>query len=310
MESPEESPVPLAWDSAGEPFDPPRGAIYWRVRRVLPRGGLQVVKVGASRPLLLKLTATEDDAIGALTELRQPNGRYRLDPVDGQGRTCGAVHTVLDYQRPTDLAETDDAGEQDSDAVATHPNAPDKAVIDSLIGTIKELAQANATASARVGEALALNAHQGAGDKLGGFVEGFARLVSLANESAAPRELLVQSPRDGRPTVAGDQGSGALGAIVPHLGPVVAAKAGDFVDALINRLRQPAPPSWPAPRNGFPAYPQSQLPVPWPPPPGFRFAAASESGMPGVADSELPVTTAADRVDATPPAAPSSGERP
>lgn len=274
MESPEESPVPLAWDSAGEPFDPPRGAVFWRVRRMLPKGGLVVVKVGPSRPLLLKLTATEEDAIGALTELRQPNGRYRLDPVDTQGRTCGAVHTILDYQRPSDAGDNSRGDEDGASAPRGAAGDTDKVVIDSLLGTIKELAAANATTAARIGEALAMNAHQNGGDKLGGFVEGFARLVSLANESAAPRDILMHQPHDAGGSRAGgvEQGNGALGAIVPHLGPVVAAKAGDFVDALINRLRQPAAPSWPQPRNGFgPALP----PVPWPPPAPFRFAGSS-----------------------------------
>lgn len=297
MESPEESPVPLAWDSAGEPFDPPRGAVYWRVRRVLPRGGLQVVKIGPSRPLLLKLTATEDDAIGALTELRQPNGRYRLDPVDSQGRTCGAVHTILDYQRPADSDDNGRTDDEGASATTATGGDTDKVVIDSLLGTIKELAAANASTAARIGEALAMNAHQNGGDKLGGFVEGFARLVSLANESAAPREILVQQPHGvaGAHGGAAEQGSGTLGAIVPHLGPVVAAKAGDFVDALINKLRQPSTPSWPQPRNGF----APALSVPWPPPPAFRFAASSSSA----ADAPPP---AADVAEGATPAAPTA----
>lgn len=299
MESPEPLPVPLAWDSAGEPFDPPRGAAFWRVRRVLPRGGLAVVKVGASRPLLLKLTATEDDAIGALTELQQPNGRYRLDPVDGQGRTCGALHTVIDYQRRSDANAPNEHDSEDSGERLRQSSDTDTVVIESLLGTIRDLAAANASTSARIGEAVAINAQQSGGDKLGGFVEGFARLVSLANESVASRPLFAQQPH-GAPTPTGgaDEGNGgALGAIVPHLGPVVAAKAGDFVDALINRLRQPATASWPLPRNGF-APPA--LPLPWPPPPAFRFAGPSSSATAAAAPSTAPPDTTAGTATSAP----------
>jgi hypothetical protein len=296
MESPEDSPVPLAWDSSGAPFDPPRGASLWRVRRVLPKGGLAVVKDGPSRPLFLKITATEDDAIAALTELRQPNGRYRLDPVDSQGRDCGAIHTIFEYRRPLDA---DDAGEESEEGAG--PSKPeggdtDKVIIDSLLGTIKELAQANAATSARIGEALAVNAHNSSNDKMSGFVEGFARLVSLAHDSATPREILVQQPNDeaAARTSAGGQG-GALDAMLPHLAPVVASKAGALVDAFIARMRQPSsppPPAWP--RNGFPSLPQ--LPVPWPPPPDLpvpdlRFAAASSSSSSAPANAEASATT-------------------
>jgi hypothetical protein len=279
---------------------------------MLPKGGLAVVKVGASRPLLLKLTATEEDAIGALTELRQPNGRYRLDPVDGQGRTCGAVHTVLDYARAGDAE--DSAHGEDEGASPGRPGSggTDKVVIDSLLGTIKELAAANASTSARIGEALAINAHNNGGDKLGGFVEGFARLVSLANESV-PREVLMQQPQDAAAAAAARSGGaehgGALGAMMPHLGPVVAAKAGALVDALIARMRHPsnAPPPWP--RNGFPE-PLPQLPALWPPPPAFRFAGSSSSA--DAAATTAPISTAeGERSDETraaqPNAAPSGG---
>jgi hypothetical protein len=231
----------------------------------------------------MKLTATEEDAIAALTELRQPNGRYRLDPVDSQGRTCGAVHTVLDYQRPTD-AGTEDAADDDYARCNTPAgNDTDKVVIDSLLGTIKELAAANASTSARIGEALATNAQHG-GDKLGSVVEVFARLFSLASESAPPRDVLVQQPNDAARSGGAEMG-GALGAVIPHLAPVVATKAGAFVDALIARLRQPASPAPPAwPRNGYgypPALPHMPVPI-WPPPPDlpqpdFRFAGWSSS---------------------------------
>lgn len=82
---------PLAWDKDGDPVELPETATRWRVRRVNPSGGPSAVNAHGE-PLMIALEATADDlseALGSVGERRA--GRFRLDPVDDNGRIVSST---------------------------------------------------------------------------------------------------------------------------------------------------------------------------------------------------------------------------
>jgi len=87
---------PLARDANGNPLDVPPEAVAWRVRKLARRAGRPKVLFDAEtgRPLELPITASFDDFVEQVNE----SGRFRLEPVDAQGRIipgCVAVTEVV-----------------------------------------------------------------------------------------------------------------------------------------------------------------------------------------------------------------------
>jgi hypothetical protein len=87
---------PLANDVHGNPLDIPREAVAWRVRKLARRAGRPKVLFDSEtgRPLELPLETGFEDFAEAVNE----SGRYRLEPVDAQGRIipgCVAVTEVV-----------------------------------------------------------------------------------------------------------------------------------------------------------------------------------------------------------------------
>src|SRR3954469_21444424 len=72
----------LAFNLSGERFELPAKAAGWRVRRLKPKGAPEVVYGRSGIPLVLPIDADIDD----LRHEARMEGRYRLDPVDEQGR--------------------------------------------------------------------------------------------------------------------------------------------------------------------------------------------------------------------------------
>lgn len=70
----------LAFNLAGNRFEPPPAATGWRVRRLKAKGAPELVYGRDGRPLVVPVDADIDDL---RQEVREP-GRYRLDPVDEQ----------------------------------------------------------------------------------------------------------------------------------------------------------------------------------------------------------------------------------
>jgi hypothetical protein len=81
----------LAYDAEGDRFEVPANAAGWRVRRfrtVGARGAPEVVFGDDGRPLVLPVDAGIDEFRGAVAAVP---GRYRLDPVDPNGRVIEKV---------------------------------------------------------------------------------------------------------------------------------------------------------------------------------------------------------------------------
>jgi len=72
----------LAFNLNGEPFEVPGAAVAWRVRKVKAKSAPEVVYGRAGTPLVLPVDADISD----LRREVRGDGRYRLDPVDDQGR--------------------------------------------------------------------------------------------------------------------------------------------------------------------------------------------------------------------------------
>ena len=72
----------LAFNLNGEPFEVPGAAAAWRVRKVKAKSAPEVVYGRAGTPLVLPVDADISD----LRREVRGDGRYRLDPVDDQGR--------------------------------------------------------------------------------------------------------------------------------------------------------------------------------------------------------------------------------
>src|SRR5947208_11051089 len=72
----------LAFNANGEAFDLPASVTGWRVRRMKPRGAPELVYGTDGRPLTVPIESTIDelrDAVGTA-------GKYRLDPVNDDGK--------------------------------------------------------------------------------------------------------------------------------------------------------------------------------------------------------------------------------
>ncbi len=103
---------PLSWTRDGQPLEPPANAVGWRVRWVRHGGrGFDEVThcpsyLGRWVPLVLQLRATPEELSRAV---EGKSGRYRLDPVDGQGRVLAwppayfPVQSVIDPGDPDNL---------------------------------------------------------------------------------------------------------------------------------------------------------------------------------------------------------------
>jgi hypothetical protein len=77
----------LAFNANGESFDVPATVAAWRVRRMKPRGAPELVYGADGRPLTVPIETTIDelrDAVGAA-------GKYRLDPINDDGKCVDAV---------------------------------------------------------------------------------------------------------------------------------------------------------------------------------------------------------------------------
>ena len=78
----------LAFNANGESFEVPATVTGWRVRRMKPRGAPELVYGQDGRPLTISVDADMDelrDAVGGVL------GRYRLDPINDEGRCIDSV---------------------------------------------------------------------------------------------------------------------------------------------------------------------------------------------------------------------------
>lgn len=77
----------LAFNANGETFEVPATVSGWRVRRMKPRGAPELVYGRDGRPLVIPIESNTDDLRDAVSAV----GKYRLDPVNEDGRTVDGV---------------------------------------------------------------------------------------------------------------------------------------------------------------------------------------------------------------------------
>ena len=77
----------LAFNANGESFEVPANVTGWRVRRMKPRGAPELVYGRDGRPLMIPIESEMEDLRDAVSQL----GRYRLDPINEDGRTVEGV---------------------------------------------------------------------------------------------------------------------------------------------------------------------------------------------------------------------------
>jgi hypothetical protein len=87
---------PLANDAQGNPLDVPAEAVAWRLRKLARKAGRPKVLFDAEtgRPMELPLETRFEDFADSVNE----SGRYRLEPVDANGRIipgCVAITEVV-----------------------------------------------------------------------------------------------------------------------------------------------------------------------------------------------------------------------
>jgi hypothetical protein len=77
----------LAFNANGETFEVPASVTGWRVRRMKPRGAPELVYGRDGRPLIIPIESDTEDLRNAVMTM----GKYRLDPVNEDGRTVENV---------------------------------------------------------------------------------------------------------------------------------------------------------------------------------------------------------------------------
>jgi hypothetical protein len=138
----------LAFNANGDNFEIPAGVSGWRVRRMKPRGAPELVYGRDGRPLVLPIEADMDDLRAAVGQL----GRYRLDPVNDDGKIVDAVPAayiqVVKGERlhePTETAKQDDGDSVIKEAMRLNTELA-KSVIDRFPEMMSAAAQLLAAA--------------------------------------------------------------------------------------------------------------------------------------------------------------------
>lgn len=92
----------LAFNANGDNFEVPAIVTGWRVRRMKPRGAPELVYGRDGRPLTVPIECNMDDLRAAVGTL----GRYRLDPVDDNGKVIDGVPAAyIQVVKPERLPE-------------------------------------------------------------------------------------------------------------------------------------------------------------------------------------------------------------
>lgn len=166
----------LAYDTNGDRFEVPAQVTGWRVRRfrnVGARGAPEVVFGEDGRPLVLPVEASIEDF---RAQVEAAPGRYRLDPVDGNGR--GVDKLPAAYLQ---------LGDGNRAAAASGGSSPPISS-DAMLG---EVVRANAEMVKVIAE------------KFSGVMEAAATLLKAADGAGLPARTPVELPRNGAAEDAG-----------------------------------------------------------------------------------------------------------
>ena len=147
----------LAYDANGDRFEVPGHVAGWRVRRfrnVGARGGPEIVFGEDGRPMVLPVETPIEEFRAQVAGVA---GRYRLDPVDGNGRAVDKV--------PVAYLQLSEAPKAAAVAAATAASASTDAMLGEVVRANAEMVKVMAERFSSVMEAAAvlLKAADGAG---------------------------------------------------------------------------------------------------------------------------------------------------
>ncbi len=117
----------LAFNANGESFEVPATVTGWRVRRMKPRGAPELVYGQDGRPLTIDVNADMDelrDAVGGVL------GRYRLDPINDEGRCIDSVPPA--YIQVVKAHRNAGGLSSSSSSLATHESEDDNTVREAM----------------------------------------------------------------------------------------------------------------------------------------------------------------------------------
>jgi hypothetical protein len=188
--------VPLAYGSNAEPIELAENAVGWRVswRKLGERGGSPSPVYVKGRPLILSLDATAEDLMAAVGGKA---GRYRLDPIDEEGRTIpDAPPAYAVNEKDFDPANTLAAAAPAAAAAPTGSQGTD--LVSQLLHHQRELVAANQAAVKALHDSFATQSQQVAQvlAACADLVSGSPRRVVIQQPAAAPLEDAGKQPLD------------------------------------------------------------------------------------------------------------------
>jgi hypothetical protein len=197
---------PLGFSLQGDPIDVPEGAVGWRVRRLRAgdKGGAPELVYENARPLVLPLEATPEELI---ERVGGRPGRYRLDPVDSNGRPLrDSVPAYALIDRTANAAQ--------------EPQRPDE-VTTRLLVTVEQLVKSQTEGMASVTGQLAQ------------VINAMGNAVVPPDKRRPVEYVQVQAPASAQS--GGFDWETFLGAMAPALQGLIAT--------LAQRIMAPAPPA-------------------------------------------------------------------
>lgn len=116
----------LAFNANGESFEVPATVTGWRVRRMKPRGAPELVYGRDGRPLTIGIESDMNDLRDAVSGVL---GRYRLDPINDEGK---CIDTVPAAYIQVVKAERNAAGNDTSSGAASRASDDDNTVREAM----------------------------------------------------------------------------------------------------------------------------------------------------------------------------------
>ncbi len=161
----------LAFNRNGEGFDVPPTVMEWRVLRMRPRGAPELAYGRDGRPLTVPVDADIDE----LREAVGTPGKYRLDPVDGDGKLVDGVPAA--YVQVI------------APQVDTPATPATRTPADETESVLREAIRTNADLARTVI------------DRFPAMMESAARLIEAADGAGIPRRVprLIEVDEDGEP---------------------------------------------------------------------------------------------------------------
>lgn len=155
----------LAFSASGENFEVPASVTGWRVRRMKPRGAPELVYGRDGRPLTVPIECDMDELRNAVTTY----GRYRLDPIDDNGKVIDGVPAAyIQVVKP--------------EVVSEEPHAP--APIPETESVLREALRMNTELAKAVV------------DRFPEMMHAAAELLRAADGAGLPRRLPSLTQRD------------------------------------------------------------------------------------------------------------------